>query len=48
LEEKLECVEVGEALVVDIEIDFMKLEKVIAKARREVMVLKYEAKAIQR
>jgi hypothetical protein len=48
LEEKLECVAVGEALVVDTKIDFMKPKKVIAKARREVMVLKDEAKAIRR
>lgn len=47
LEEKLECVVVGEALVVDIEIDFMKLGKVIAKVRCEVIVLKDETKAIQ-
>jgi hypothetical protein len=48
LKEKLECVTVGEALVVDTEVDFMKPEKVIAKARCEVMVLKDEAKTIQR
>jgi hypothetical protein len=48
LEEKLERVAVGEALVVDTKVDFMKLEKVITKARHEVIVLKDEAKDIQR
>ncbi len=48
LEEKLECVAICEALVVDTEIDFMKLEKVIAQVRHEVIVLKDEVKVIQR
>ncbi len=48
LEEKLECVAIGAALIVDIEIDFMKLKKVIAKVRHEIIVLKDDAKTIQR
>jgi hypothetical protein len=48
LEEKLENVVVGEALVVDTEVDYIKLEEVIAKARLEVLVLEDEEKAIQR
>jgi hypothetical protein len=48
LEEKLEHVVVGEALVVDIEVDFMKLEEVITRARCEVLVLEDEEKVVQR
>ncbi len=48
LEEKLEHVVVGEALVVHIEVDFMKLEDVITKARCEVLVLEDEEKVVQR
>jgi hypothetical protein len=48
LEEKLEHVVVGEALVVDIDFDFMKLEEVITKARCEVLVLEDEEKVVQK
>jgi hypothetical protein len=39
---------VGEALVANTKVDFMKLEEVITKARCEVFVLEDEAKVIQR
>jgi len=48
LEEKVEHVMVGEALIVHTEVDFMKLNEIIAKARWEVLVLEDEERAIQR
>ncbi len=44
----MEHVRVGEALVVHTEVDFMKLNEIIAEARWEVLVLEDEERAIQR
>jgi len=44
----VEHVMVGEALIVHTEVDFMKLNEIIAKARWEVLVLEDEERAIQR
>jgi hypothetical protein len=38
---------VAEALVVEIKVDFIKLEEVIAKARHEVLVVEDEEKVVQ-
>ncbi len=48
LEEKMERTMVGETLVINKEVDFLKLEEAIVEAKHEIIVLEEEEKSIHK